>query len=225
MFNTAKNTIKKTAKDQVEFVGAILTGAFSGSIFTLAYVKFWKEGDVTFADIGGMLAGVGTVGLLFVAWRTADNWKKQQSDSNRHQKLDAFFDHCATSLEDLRSYCLNCMMRHQLKLQIDLDQDIDSKMKKQEEYNNSLPKLTERLDKYLQSETQLKKIAIKLETEFNQAKLANEILKSYQDTLMLVVVLPETENSNYKNFNFHEHFKQLENMYLKVYSKLNSTLR
>jgi hypothetical protein len=45
MFNTAKNTIKKAAKDQVEFFLVLLTGLFSGSIFTLAYVKFWEEGD------------------------------------------------------------------------------------------------------------------------------------------------------------------------------------
>jgi hypothetical protein len=81
MFNTAKNTIKKAAKDQVEFFLVLLTGLFSGSIFTLAYVKFWEEGDVTFSDIGGMLAGVSTLGLFVIAVKTAKTWKKQ----NLHQ--------------------------------------------------------------------------------------------------------------------------------------------
>ncbi|MGO2356503.1 MAG: hypothetical protein ACTH58_17430 [Marinomonas foliarum] len=96
MFNTAKNTIKKAAKDQVEFVGAILTGVFVGSIFTLAYVKFWKEGDVTFADIGGMLAGTGTVGLLFVAIKTARSWREQLHESDKRESLNKFYE---TSLQ------------------------------------------------------------------------------------------------------------------------------
>ena len=91
MLNTAKNTIKKAVKDQVEFVGAILTGVFAGSIFTLAYVKFWEDGDVTFADIGGMLAGTGTVGLLLLAWRTIDNWKIQNEEKEMRDSLDEFY--------------------------------------------------------------------------------------------------------------------------------------
>lgn len=55
MFKTAKNTIKNAARDQVEFFLALLTGVFVGSIFTLVYIKFWEQGEVTFADIGGML--------------------------------------------------------------------------------------------------------------------------------------------------------------------------
>lgn len=82
MFNTAKNTIKKAAKDQVEFVGAILTGVFVGSIFTLAYEKpllSWAYQatstiyDWNYSTIGSMLAGVGTMGLLVVGL----SWKKQ----------------------------------------------------------------------------------------------------------------------------------------------------
>lgn len=89
MLNTAKYTIKKAAKDQVEFVGAILTGVFAGSIFTLAYIKYWDTSKVTFADIGGMLAGSATVGLLIIAWRTADSWKIQRRDSELKELLNS----------------------------------------------------------------------------------------------------------------------------------------
>ena len=77
MFKTAKNTIKKAAKDQVEFFLVLLTGLFAGSIFTLAYIKYWDTSKVTFADIGGMLAGVGTIGLFIIAVKTAKTWKEQ----------------------------------------------------------------------------------------------------------------------------------------------------
>jgi len=89
MFNTAKNTIKKAAKDQVEFVGAILTGVFAGSIFTLAYVKYDVENTLSFADIGGMLAGVGTIGLFVVAIKTADTWKEQNKTTLKINTLKA----------------------------------------------------------------------------------------------------------------------------------------
>jgi hypothetical protein len=55
MFKAAKNTIKNAARDQVEFFLVLLTGVFVGSIFTLAYIKYWDTSKVTFADIGGML--------------------------------------------------------------------------------------------------------------------------------------------------------------------------
>ncbi|UTW01212.1 hypothetical protein KDW99_08830 [Marinomonas rhizomae] len=77
MLKTAKNTIKKAVKDQVEFFLVLLTGVFVGSIFTLAYIKYWDTSKVTFADIGGMLAGVGTIGLLILACITVNSWKNQ----------------------------------------------------------------------------------------------------------------------------------------------------
>jgi hypothetical protein len=96
MLNTAKNTIKKAAKYQVEFFLLLLTGMLAGSIFTLAYVKFWGKGDVTFADIGGMLAGAGTIGLLVVAIKTANAWKRQ---SIQQTKIDSLNDLSSKSLE------------------------------------------------------------------------------------------------------------------------------
>ena len=97
MFKTAKNTINKAAKDQIEFVGAILTGVFAGSIFTLAYIKYDVKTTLSIADIGGMLAGAGTIGLLALAFKARTVWMDQikaqdKSDSikqyrNTHREL------------------------------------------------------------------------------------------------------------------------------------------
>jgi type II secretory pathway pseudopilin PulG len=91
MFNTAKNTIKKAAKDQVEFFLVLLTGLFVGSIFTLAYIKYWDTSKVTFADIGGMLAGVGTIGLLLVAFNARKEWQKQLLAQQTSKAIDNYF--------------------------------------------------------------------------------------------------------------------------------------
>jgi hypothetical protein len=91
MFKTAKNTIKKAAKDQVEFLLVLLTGVFAGSIFTLAYVKFWGKGDVTFSDISGMLAGIGTVGLFYIAIKARNEWKKQFLVQQTTHPIDEYF--------------------------------------------------------------------------------------------------------------------------------------
>lgn len=91
MLKTAKNSIKKAAKDQVEFVGAILTGVFAGSIFTLAYIKFWVKGDATFADLGGMLAGAGTIGLLLVAFNARKEWQNQLFAQQTSKAIDNYF--------------------------------------------------------------------------------------------------------------------------------------
>jgi hypothetical protein len=92
MFKTAKNTIKKAAKDQVEFFLVLLTGVFAGSIFTLAYIKYWDTSKVTFADIGGMLAGAGTVGLLCIAIKTARSWREQLHESDKRDSLNKFYE-------------------------------------------------------------------------------------------------------------------------------------
>jgi hypothetical protein len=91
MFKTAKNTLKNAAKDQVEFFLVLLTGVFAGSIFTLAYIKFWEKGDATFADIGGMLAGIGTVGLLYIAIKARNEWKKQFLVQQTTHAIDEYF--------------------------------------------------------------------------------------------------------------------------------------
>ena len=92
MFNTAKNTIKKAAKDQVEFFLVLLTGVFTGSIFTLAYVKYDVKTTLSFADIGGMLAGVGTIGLLYAAAVAAGTWKKQLQMQQRKDVVEKYFE-------------------------------------------------------------------------------------------------------------------------------------
>jgi hypothetical protein len=92
MFKTAKNTIKKAAKDQVEFFLVLLTGVFAGSIFTLAYVKYDVKTSISFADIGGMLAGVSTAGLLYVAIRTAKNWRTQLQETAKRESNDQLYE-------------------------------------------------------------------------------------------------------------------------------------
>jgi len=84
--------IKKIYSDLTEFFLALLTGLFTGSIFTLAYIKYWDTSKVTFADIGGMLAGAGTVGLLCVAIKTARSWREQLHESAKRDSLDKFYE-------------------------------------------------------------------------------------------------------------------------------------
>ena len=92
MFKTAKNTLKNAAKDQVEFFLVLLTGVFVGSIFTLAYVKYDVKTTLSFADIGGMLAGVGTIGLLYAAAVAAGTWKKQLQMQQRKGVVEKYFE-------------------------------------------------------------------------------------------------------------------------------------
>ncbi|MBJ7555375.1 hypothetical protein [Marinomonas spartinae] len=83
--------LRSINKDLTELFLVLLTGAFAGSIFTLAYIKFLKKGDVTFADIGGMLSGAGTVGLLVLACFTARSWKEQIIESAKRDSLEQFY--------------------------------------------------------------------------------------------------------------------------------------
>lgn len=98
MFKTAKNTLKKAAKDQVEFFLVLLTGLFAGSIFTLAYVKYDVKTTLSFADVGGMFAGAGTAGLLFVAIKTASSWKKQLKAENQINAIKEYSARHADSM-------------------------------------------------------------------------------------------------------------------------------
>ncbi|RBO82671.1 hypothetical protein [Marinomonas aquiplantarum] len=79
--------IKQIYSDLTEFFLLLFTGVFAGSIFTLAYLKTWQEGDVTFADIGGMLAGAATLGLFLAGL----SWKKQISYQNNLKALSDWY--------------------------------------------------------------------------------------------------------------------------------------
>jgi hypothetical protein len=110
MFKTAKNTIKKAAKDQVEFLLVLLTGVFAGSIFTLVYIKYNVKTTLSFADIGGMLASISTLGLLYVAWRTADNWKVQHRESELRKilnNLSQSYSECIKKIDNLDAAITN----------------------------------------------------------------------------------------------------------------------
>jgi hypothetical protein len=67
--------------------------------------------SISFADIGGMLAGVGTVGLLIIALLTAQEWKKQ---SKYQHRVDALNDYGTKTInvysEKLRVF--DCMIRN-----------------------------------------------------------------------------------------------------------------
>lgn len=107
--------IKQTYSDLTEFFLVLLTGVFVGSIFTLAYIKFWEKGDATFADIGGMLAGTGTIGLLVLALYTANNWKEQQNLVNKYKRLDEFFDQYLESFHKVIEFSNSLSICEKLK--------------------------------------------------------------------------------------------------------------
>lgn len=89
--------IKKIYSDLTEFFLVLLTGLFAGSIFTLAYIKYRDTSKVTFADIGGMLAGAGTIGLFALAFLTINSWHKQNKISLKQsiqiELQNALFDY------------------------------------------------------------------------------------------------------------------------------------
>jgi hypothetical protein len=77
---------------------------FAGSIFTLAYVKYNVKTTLSFADIGGILASISTLGLLYVAWRTADNWKVQHRESELRKilnNLSQSYSECIKKIDNL----------------------------------------------------------------------------------------------------------------------------
>ncbi len=86
------SSLKNSLKDQIQFSLILFTGLFAGSIFTLIYIKLWEQGDVTFADIGGMLAGVGTMGLLYIAIKTTHSWREQLNEAAKKESLDQFYE-------------------------------------------------------------------------------------------------------------------------------------
>lgn len=70
----------------------LMLGGYSGSMVTLSYIKRHDISTLTYGDIGGMLAGVSTLGLFVVAVRTAKTWKKQ----NLHQLKLEFANELST---------------------------------------------------------------------------------------------------------------------------------
>ena len=86
------SSLRNSLKDQIQFSLTLFTGLFAGSILTLVYIKLWEKGDVTFSDIGGMFAGAGTIGLLILAFFTANSWKKQIIESAKRDSLEKFYE-------------------------------------------------------------------------------------------------------------------------------------
>jgi hypothetical protein len=74
----------------------IITGVAIGLLVAAIYFIPSYTDTLTVADIGGMLAGVGTIGLLVVAIKTANAWKRQ---SIQQTKIDSLNDLSSKSLE------------------------------------------------------------------------------------------------------------------------------
>lgn len=83
--------IKQIYSDLTEFFLLLLTGVSIGSIFTLAYIKYDVKTSISFADIGGMLAGMAGLGLLYVAIKARNEWKKQFHVQQTTHAIDEYF--------------------------------------------------------------------------------------------------------------------------------------
>ncbi|NLQ17076.1 hypothetical protein HGG82_05485 [Marinomonas sp. M1K-6] len=70
----------------------IITGFAIGLLAAALYFIPIYQTKLTFADIGGMLAGVGTMGLLVVALKTASSWKKQLKEQDRTRTIEEYFE-------------------------------------------------------------------------------------------------------------------------------------
>jgi hypothetical protein len=60
----------------------LVAGYFIGAIATSVHFVPWTQEDITFADIGGMMAGFGTIGLFSIAWRATSDWRRQALRAN-----------------------------------------------------------------------------------------------------------------------------------------------
>jgi hypothetical protein len=188
MFKTAKNTVKKAAKDQVEFFLVLLTGMFVGSILTLAYVKYDIKTSISFADIGGMLAGAGTAGLLVLAWFTADSWKKQQKHSNKYKRLDEFYDQCFNAFQKLESWHHSRLFHNMFESEYKMPPYDEDRLKMLKHHiDRSKAQMHQSLEEFLKSESQLERIIIKLDKDFEKPYITGKVLiafKKYSSDIM-----------------------------------------
>lgn len=73
MFKKTIGIIKKFP----DVILLLMLGMYSGSMVTLSYIKRHDISSLTYGDLGGMLAGVSTLGLFIIAVKTAKTWKEQ----------------------------------------------------------------------------------------------------------------------------------------------------
>lgn len=175
--------IKQIYSDLTEFFLVLFTGVFVGSIFTLVYIKFWGKGNVTFADIGGMLAGIGTIGLLILAWGTTNNWKKVQSYTNKYKLLAEFYDQCFNTFNNLESWHKSREAFDNFKSPYNQDDSGNKENMKQltNIMNITRDFMIQSFEKYLKSENQFKKNIIKLDTAFKRPDITKEILTLFHE--------------------------------------------
>lgn len=69
----------------------IIIGFVIGLLVATMYFIPNYTNTLTFADIGGMLAGVGTIGLLVVAIKTTNAWKNQSYHEQKINSLEDFY--------------------------------------------------------------------------------------------------------------------------------------
>jgi uncharacterized membrane-anchored protein YhcB (DUF1043 family) len=170
--------IKKIYSDLTEFFLVLLTGLFAGSIFTLAYVKYNVKTTLSFADIGGMLAGIGTIGLLVLAWFTADSWKRQQDIANKYRRLDEFHDQFSDALAKLARYhnVVDNLQTQTSKYE-EMEPNSTEAQTKKDQVEKLKNKISELWKDYNESANQLYKICIKLDIEFMEPDLTMSIHK------------------------------------------------
>lgn len=70
----------------------LIVSSFSICVFAgaLYYIRKYPM-ELSFSDIGAMLAGIGTIGLLFVAWRTSKTWVENLNEVDRRNFLEQWF--------------------------------------------------------------------------------------------------------------------------------------
>ena len=96
--------LKHAAKDTTGFILILITGACIGAAFTAAHLKYDIKTSISFADIGGMLAGLGTVGLLLLAWRTIYSWREQNEEQEMRESLNEFYISASSAYLSLLNY-------------------------------------------------------------------------------------------------------------------------
>ncbi|AWY01721.1 hypothetical protein A8139_18465 [Marinomonas primoryensis] len=95
-----RKTLKTAVKDLIDISLILFTGFTTGIVVTLVYLKGYSS-KPSFSDIGGMLAGIGSLGLLIIALRTLHQWKfqnqttlKQDTLRQLHSSLSSYYDLC-----------------------------------------------------------------------------------------------------------------------------------
>jgi ATP-dependent Lon protease len=207
------SSLKNSLKDQIQFSLILFTGLFAGSIFTLINIKLWEQGDVTFADIGGMLAGVGTIGLLWTAIAATDGWKKQQKLANKYKRLDEYYDQCTDAFNNLHSW-KNATAIHN-KLQSHSNEGSPATLEiLKASLDSSLTNMNRTLDQYLKAKHRLDRTITKLNKDFEKQDIMEKVLLAFK----------KCASNNSEDFIIKDTFNQLHDEYHRAYDVLYNSI-